>query len=89
MKRRSKILMRIAMMKSKRGMMMMLMMMKVTMIMMMMMLREMVVMKRADHKFRDQWREADSAIGAPLQLFFFSIFQFSSPILSSSAFLYM
>ena len=34
----------------------------------------MVVMKRADHKFRDQWREADSAIEAPLQPFFFSIF---------------
>ena len=40
----------------------------------------MVVMKRADHKFRDQWREADSAIEAPLQPFFFSILGFSASL---------
>ena len=33
---------------------------------------EMVRMKRADHKFEDQWREADSAIKAPV--FLLSIF---------------
>ena len=42
--------------------------------MVMMMKRAKVVMKRVDHKFRDQWREADSAIEPPLELFFFSIF---------------
>ena len=30
----------------------------------------MVRMKRADHKFEDQWREADSAIKAPVFLLF-------------------
>ena len=43
-------------------------------VMVMMMKRAKVVMKRVDHKFRDQWREADSAIEPPLELFFFSIF---------------